>query len=722
MTRSRPAATLGLALALATPPPGAQEASFDPVALGDFLYEAVPRLMRADHVPGAALVVVADGELVFADGFGVSSLATDEPVDVERTLFRIGSITKVFTALGVAQLVDRGKLAWDDPVAPWLGDLEIESRFDEPVRIRHLVTHTAGFDQIGTGRHASGPATQLGPGAFLEGRLHVVRPPGETTCYDTYGITLAGYVLERVSGLSYAEYLRRHVFGPLGMERTSVQATPDLRKDLAVGYGLAGTQAIEQVYEYYDTTPASSIDATATDMARLMLALLGDGSVDDGHLLSEEATARALAPQHRNHPELPGFTHGMFEELRAGVRAVHHGGSMAGFNASMYLLPDHGLGFFVACNRDAEQAPLRFPEELRRQLLERWFGPPPTNPDGEPASVDVAPLAGPYANSGYCHTCPDGVGWEASPFEVEALGKGLLGLWGARWRAVDGSRFLEVGGSRRLVFRKDPRSGVQRFFFDNATYERLDDALVREVRGPEAKDAGPAHLAARLARLTGRWSEAAAAYARLAEAGERPGRSHHLAGEAHLRAGAPAEALPHLARSHELGQWPALSAFLAGVACASQDDVDGALDWLGRAVDGGFADPGELEREPRLAALRDHPRFGELLGRLRPAPAPGGRIEDRPVPAGLRAELAGRYAYLPRGEGLEARVADRGGRLFLELPGTTPIRLLHQGAHEFRWSIAAGARMVFDVHEGTAAGFTVLLGNRDFRAERLADR
>ena len=184
----------------------------DDEALAAMIDLMVERELAAGRVPGAAVAVVRGGKLVFARGYGLADLEAETPVVAEQTLFRIGSVTKVFTALALTQAIDDGLIAYDDPIAPLLGDLEIDNPYDEPVRVRHLLTHTAGFDQIGTGRQVEDPALRPPLDAFLTDQLRVVNPPGTVSCYDTYGITLAGYVLEQLSERSYSKHVRARIF------------------------------------------------------------------------------------------------------------------------------------------------------------------------------------------------------------------------------------------------------------------------------------------------------------------------------------------------------------------------------------------------------------------------------------------------------------------------------------------------------------------------------
>lgn len=469
--------------------PGAE---FGPADVWPLLDGLVPAQMKRDTVPGAAVAVVMDGEVVFLEGFGAARLEPETPVSAETTLFRIGSVSKVFTCLALARALERAQIPLDGEIAPHLGGLAIQTLGPAlpPLRFWHLLTHSAGFDQIGLDRQALQPADQLTPRRFLEGRLVRVRPPGQATCYDTYAITLAGYLLEQLGGKPFGRALRDDVFVPLGMERTFVQAwdDPKLRGELALGYGLENGALLAQPYEYYNTQPASSIDSTAQDMARWMIALLGDGG-GKTRVFAPATLALLRQPQYRNHPDLPGFTLGFWEEQQGAERAVWHGGTMLGFSTRVTLFPERGLGIFSTCNRDGETGPFpRLHDAIVDELVRRLVPPEPAvAPAALAEELDLARFEGSYADDMYCHTCPEGRGWGWRPFEVRASGKNELEFFGSRWRAVEPLVFRRNGGDP-AVFRADARGRITHLFVGNLSHERLDETLLEGTFGADWRE------------------------------------------------------------------------------------------------------------------------------------------------------------------------------------------------------------------------------------------
>ena len=574
-------------------------------------------LLDAEHIPGAAVTIARDGRIVFAQGYGLANVETRTPVDGDRTLFRIGSTTKLLTALAVMQLVDAGKISLDDPVSRWVKTPRIESRFAEPVRVRHLIDHTGGFDQIGdeARRLVWSAEDRLPLDRFLETQLRTIRPPGEAATYDTYGISLAGLVVERASGQPYASYMRNRFFRPLGMARSFVEAPDSMRSSLAPGYGWVNGAFVRQRYEYYASTPASSVDATASDMARLMIALLGDGNAAGGRLFSASMARRVRQPQH---PEqnVKSFSYGFWEDEANGQRVIHHGGSMLGYEGELMLVPDRGIGLYVIYNRESEAGggPTTLGPTLRNRLLEMWLSSAPSATLAELRPIETSRFAGPYSNGIYCHGCYEGEGWPFGYITIRAAGPGLLDVGGQRWRAVDSllfvnernparrMEFTEVGG--RIAFVSMIGSGTMR--------ERLDDRFLDEALGDgwRARPADP--LAARVFYANEQWDACTQAYLQIAERRPGDGYAGFFGGRCARGAGRDDDAVRLLTRAWDLETNRNLAAYHLGAVYARRNQADSAFVWMRRAVELRHPRLQMLDSDPDLAPIRSDPRFAEL--------------------------------------------------------------------------------------------------------------
>ncbi|HEX8903235.1 MAG TPA: serine hydrolase, partial [Longimicrobiaceae bacterium] len=392
---------------------------------------------------------VKDGRVYWSRGYGVADVDTRRPVDPERTIFRIGSISKVFTATALMQLADRGEIGVREDVNRRLRDWKVPEPFGRPVTAATLLTHTAGFDEINPGRKVYRQAEVQPLGTFLRDRLVPRFAPGEHSSYSTYGIALAGYLVETVSGMPLREYFRERIWTPLGMERSSLGAVPDaLRGDAATGYAYAGGRYRPEPWEFFHTYPASDVNATAADMARFMIAHLEAGRPASPRVLSDSAAALMHRAQFRNDPRLPGFTYGMFEQRLLGHPAAQHSGSMAGFSASMWLWPAERMGVFVACNREVASLEQRVARRVAARTLVRLDtadteGTAWTRPL---VRGDLRRFAGRYRPDIWCHSCRGERGFVPEAFEVTVLDDSTLGFWGGRWAQVEPLLFRVMNG------------------------------------------------------------------------------------------------------------------------------------------------------------------------------------------------------------------------------------------------------------------------------------
>jgi len=437
-------------------------APVDPVKLTAFVDSLIPAEMAREQIPGAAFVFVQDGRVVVMRGYGLADVARRRQVDPESTIWRIGSISKVFTATAVMQLVDRGHIELDAPVDRYLRRVAIPATYADPVTVRHLLTHTAGFDEIRPGTQAATADGVLPLDAFLRERLVSVRPPGRTIAYSTYGLTLAGEMVEEVSGTPFEAFLARNIWKPLGMDHSCITVPAEWQNAVARGYEVEGDSVVAQAWEWYHTTPASSINATVPDMARFLMAHLGGGAIKRARILSENAEAEMQRQQVTMDAALPGYAIGFSEDYVGGLRVLEHGGNMAGFSSLMVMIPEARAGFFVVNHIEGS----RLRDNLKWALLERYF---PRARERKPvpsplpaASVRAERFAGRYAPLTSCWSCnPVRV---SSLMTVGAKPDGTLDFAGGRWIAVDSLRFVRENGSGYIAFRADSTGAIENVF------------------------------------------------------------------------------------------------------------------------------------------------------------------------------------------------------------------------------------------------------------------
>lgn len=345
---------------------------------------------------GATLSIVEGGEVLLSKGYGYSDPEQRIPVDPERTLFRPGSTSKLITWTAVMQLVEQGKIDLEADVNQYL-DFEIPAQNEgsgqdlQPITMTHLMTHTPGFEDRGAGLFLLEKEEMEALGEHLENNIPArVFPPGEVMAYSNYGTALAGYIVERLSGQPFAEYVEQHIFTPLGMENSTFRQPPEevLNQELARAYGFAGGKFHEGSFEYIQAKPAGSMSSTASDMAKFMNAHLQEGAYGEARILEEETAREMHRQQFTHHPRLGGMTYGFIEAFYNDRRTINHGGDTLLFHSGLYLLPEEELGLFVSYSGGSNMFWGR--ERLFQAFMDRYYPAEPAPDFQQPGDAGEA--------------------------------------------------------------------------------------------------------------------------------------------------------------------------------------------------------------------------------------------------------------------------------------------------------------------------------------------
>ena len=461
--------------------PAARAPALRGEAVGAFFDQVLPAQLAWEQLPGAAVALVQGGEVLHLGGYGLADLASGRPVSPQETLFRTGSVSKVFTATAVMQLVEQGRLDLHADVNQYLTGLQIPPTFPEPITLAHLLTHTAGFEDWAFGHYARSPAGLTGLGTFLARHQPArIFPPGEVSAYSNYGAALAGHLVERASGATFETYVESHILAPLGMTSSSFrQPLPtDLANRLATGYRASLTPG---AFEWDRAVPAGALVSSAADMARFLIAHLQRGRLGEVRILdqptAEAMQRRALA----NHPAVSGLTYGWQELHIGGTRILAQPGDRLHFTAAVFLLPELDLGLFVAYNRGrAPEAPMA----LLRAFLD-WLAPTPPwalSPPEAIAERDLSRFAGSYRSTRRNETTFARLQGLFAPVDVRAVGADTLEVSGlavvphALWTEIAPGVFRDRASLEQIAFREDANGRVTHLFegnFPAAGYTRL---------------------------------------------------------------------------------------------------------------------------------------------------------------------------------------------------------------------------------------------------------
>lgn len=423
-----------------------------------YLDGMMPSQLNREDIAGATIAVVKDGKVLFAKGYGFADVEKRKPVVADTTLFRPGSISKLFTWTSVMQLVEQGKLDLDKDVNEYI-DFKIQPGFDKPITLRNVMTHTPGFEESIKDLFVGNAQEMIPLEQYIKAH-HPDRiyPPGTTPAYSNYATTLAGYIVQRVSGKPFEQYVQDNIYTPLGMKHTTfVQPLPaDMQPNMSSGYTRASQKAKD--FEFVQGFPAGSVSTTATDMCNFMIAHLQDGKFNDTQILKPETAKLMHSAQIGPDPRLNKMALGFYEETHNGHRIIGHGGDTVYFHSELHLIQDANVGFFVSYNSGGkgEISPRTI---LFDGFLDRYF--PYEAPAGETISAeqkkqDAAAVAGSYISSRRA---------ESSFFKVlSAFGQSKV--------------YANPDGTISVDSFKDPNGQPKK-------YEEISSLLYRQVHGQD---------------------------------------------------------------------------------------------------------------------------------------------------------------------------------------------------------------------------------------------
>jgi CubicO group peptidase (beta-lactamase class C family) len=466
----------------------------DPQEVGAFFDQFIPQQLEERHIPGAALVVVRDGEVVFAQGYGFADLEQEKPVVADQTLFRTGSVAKLFTWTAVMQLAEQRKLDLDVDVNGYLSGFRIPDTFPAPITLEHLMTHTAGFEDVSMGTMRPRPEDLEPLGTFLARKVPArIFPPGQVTAYSNYGTALAGHIVEQVSGLPFDQYVQQNILTPLGMDHTTFrQPVPaSLADELATGYVYSDGAFRPQPFEVYQIGPAGGASATVPDMARFMIAHLQDGQYGDARILGEQTTQLMHRQHFSNDPRLTGMAYGFYELRVNGRLLLTHAGETSFFRSQLYLLPQESLGLYVVYNAPGGGLAR---QELVQAFFDRFYPATPITVPQPPtgATQRASQLEGRYISTRSAQTTIEKPRLLFEPFyqpiTVRATRDGYVesnhpsvrsqnpaSYQPSRWVETEPNLYTQTSGRDLLAFRQDDQGDLM-LFLDSAAprgYRRL---------------------------------------------------------------------------------------------------------------------------------------------------------------------------------------------------------------------------------------------------------
>lgn len=429
----------------------------DPKDVEQFMDGAIAALMQEHKVPGTAVSIVKNGGLFFAKGYGYADLDKKVPVTSDKTLFRPGSVSKLFVWTAVMQLVEQGKLDLKADVNKYLKDFKIPATYPQPITMEDILTHTPGFEDSSINMETYDQNAIAPLGTYLAENIPArVRPPHELPSYSNYATALAGYIVGQISGMPYEKYIEENILKPLEMNRTTfVQPLPkELSPDMSKGYVWKDGVYQEQKYECIVAAPAGAAATTASDMAKFMIMHLANGRYKDTWVLKEK-TALLMHARHFGMDErLNGVCYGFFQMDRNNQRIIGHDGATSFFMTQLALLPEKNVGLFVSTNSSTGG---KLTEALYKLFIDRYYPVPPVSAVKPPADFlkRAKKYTGAYESIRRSETTYEKFVQIFGQLKISVTPQGTLQIPDAQLVEISPNYFRKVDGQETVLFKED---------------------------------------------------------------------------------------------------------------------------------------------------------------------------------------------------------------------------------------------------------------------------
>jgi CubicO group peptidase (beta-lactamase class C family) len=338
--------------------PGTQPGSgpTSPAELEAFLDGVMKIQLDQHNTVGAVVTVVKGGEIFLAKGYGFSDFEGRKGVDPERTLFRIGSVSKLFVWTSVMQLVEDGVLDLDTDLNEYLPGFRIPDSYDRPITLEDVMTHSAGFEDYVVGLFGTTEKDRRPIAELLADQIPArVRPPGDASSYSNHATGMAAAIVEAAAGMPWDQFVQERILDPLGMDFFSfTQPLPEeLAEYMSKGYSGRVNNFKEEDFEYVPLYPVGGASASGTAMAKFMMAHLQLGELAGSRILREETARLMQSDLFTMAPGMNAALHGFYEMRAERPRIIGHGGDTTWFHSELALFPEHDLGVFVSYNSNA---------------------------------------------------------------------------------------------------------------------------------------------------------------------------------------------------------------------------------------------------------------------------------------------------------------------------------------------------------------------------------
>jgi len=441
--------------------------------LESFFDGILPLQLERSDVAGASVLVMQNGDALLEKGYGYADLKTKKPVDPATTIFRLASISKLFTWISVMQLEEQGKLDLDVDVNRYL-DFQIRPGFGQPITLRNLMTHTGGFEEEGRDVIFTDPKLAITLRKFLiRNQPERLFAPGTIPAYSNYGVGLAGYIVERVSGQPFEQYVEQHIFTPLKMFHSTFDQPPPPALHTFPSEGYTGNTEKPPIgFEIFNPVPAGGVSSTAADMGRFGQALLNGGELDGNRILKPETLKQMWTPQFRASDQMPPICMGFYETWRNGLHWIGHAGDLVAFHSLFLLEPSRKLLLFISFNSAGGGEKAR--PEIIDMFTDRYFPGPTSQSFITLPRKDLTAIEGVYQSTRRADSTKLKLPGLLSQRTASVDKDGVLHLEDVndlrnhpiKWKPIGKDLWQEIDGQRKVFAIRDQAGRVVRLAYD----------------------------------------------------------------------------------------------------------------------------------------------------------------------------------------------------------------------------------------------------------------
>ena len=460
-------------------PISAQIGIKDSTDLEAFLDGIIEGNMDARNIAGVTVSVVKDHQLYFSKGYGLEKVADGKKVDPATSLFRIGSVSKLFVWTAIMQLAEQGKVDLEADVNQYLTHFKIPDTYEQPITLKHLMTHSAGFEEYVLNLFSTDSLPPASLEAIFEKEMPArVRPPGTFSSYSNHGTGIAAYIVEQISGLKWDDYVEQKIFAPLGMQQSTFrQPLPSsFVENHSEGYIYGGGEYHSNPFKIIPLGPVGVASTTANDITAFMIAHLQNGQYGAIRILDSATTVQMHSPLFQHGAGINGMCYGFFDHSQNGHKIIGHGGATEFFFSMLLLYPAYGSGIFISTNTDGGTDLVR---NITTAFTNRYFPASETVPKTINLSKEyLENFTGDYLSNRRPHkrfTKMAALLFGTTNVSVTEEGQLRTSGSPARiWTPIDSLTFADVNSDRKLGFRKDNQGSIQHAFFSTSPHTALD--------------------------------------------------------------------------------------------------------------------------------------------------------------------------------------------------------------------------------------------------------